>query len=129
MSHETNECPTFGGDPKAAPASTTYSIAYQPQSIGIPRNLPREIFQQIIAESFEDSLETDIEYDKCFAPYLDFGSVILPDASDAERWSRILKLALPNSAEDVDYVYRQVPERLQQRYMGWKKGAYVEHVC
>ncbi|KAE9971875.1 hypothetical protein BLS_004284 [Venturia inaequalis] len=95
-------------------------------SHSFPRNLPREILQDIILHSFEDTITEDVEYSKRFASLPQYGTTISLDTSDAEHWSRVLKLALPNNADDVDYVLGKIQQEVQERFSGWK---YTESVA
>lgn len=96
-------------------------------SHSFPRNLPREILQDIILHSFEDTITEDVEYSKRFASLPEYGTTISLDTSDAEHWSRVLKLALPNNADDVDYVLGKIQQEVQERFSGWKYNEYAEY--
>lgn len=111
----------------AAHTQTTTPAHSAEISNGSPRNLPREILQEILLQSFEHAITEDVGYSKRFASAPEYGTTISPDTSDVEHWSRVLKLALPDHADDVDYVYGKIPQQVQERYMQWKYTEYAEY--
>lgn len=117
-----------GPSVKAAGHPQTKASAHSAETgNGLPRNLPREILQDIILQSFEHAIKEDVEYNKRFASVPEYGITILPDTSDSEHWSRVLKLALPNNADDVEYVLGKIVQEVQERCVRWKYTEYAEY--